>query len=194
MGRTFKLQKELLKTKMNHNEVDCNNYRDKKSECSDYVKQDVLCTAFSYGRYCKTMEEITEFSKKDSLSAPELGWKNFSSVRDENDEPIHTYNDKCMRHFVRLKTKRGRVRAFNQYYKSNVCGDFLKIIPRQLKVEGNVYDNIEAYMIYKNDHLKFIKEDYESNFRDHRDIDEEEMENYINKKLVNSHFFNFQNN
>ena len=38
-------------------------------------------------------------------------------------------------------------------------------------------------MIYKNHHLKTIKEEYESNFNDYRDIDEEEMNNYINKKL-----------
>ena len=30
IGKTFKLQKKLLKTKMNHDEVDCNNYNDKK--------------------------------------------------------------------------------------------------------------------------------------------------------------------
>ena len=41
----------------------------------DYVKQDVLCTAFSYARYSKAMEEITGFSMKDCLSAPGLGLK-----------------------------------------------------------------------------------------------------------------------
>ena len=86
---------------MNHNEIDYNNYKDKKDEWLDYVKQDVLCTAFSYARYCKSMEEITGFSIKDSLSAPGLGWKYFNSMRDENDEPIYTYNDKYMRYFVR---------------------------------------------------------------------------------------------
>ena len=38
LGRTFKLQKELLKTEMNHDEIDYNNYKDKKSEWLDYVK------------------------------------------------------------------------------------------------------------------------------------------------------------
>ena len=35
----------------------------------------------------------------------------------------------------------------------------------------------------KNHHFKFIKEEYESKFNDYRDIDEEEMNNYINKKM-----------
>ena len=40
---------------MNHDIVDGNNYMNKKDEWLPYVKQDVLCTAFSYGRYCKAM-------------------------------------------------------------------------------------------------------------------------------------------
>ena len=79
-----------------------------------FVEQDVLCTAFSYARYCKAMEEITGFSMKDCLSAPGLGWKHFNSMRDENDEPMYTYNDEYMRCFARQSFKGGRVCAFNQ--------------------------------------------------------------------------------
>ena len=39
-------------------------------------------------------------------------------MRDESDEPIHTYNDKYRRHFVRQSIKGGRISAFNQDYKS----------------------------------------------------------------------------
>ena len=67
LGRTFKSQKELLETEMNHDEVYADTWKDEKSEWLDYVKQDVLCTAFSYARYCKAMEEITGSSMKDSL-------------------------------------------------------------------------------------------------------------------------------
>ena len=114
IGKTFKLQKELLKSEMDHDEVDYDNYKDKKDEWLPYVKNDVLCTAFSYDCYCKAMEEITGFSLKDCLSAPGLGWKYFNSMRDDNDEPIYTYNDKYMRWFVRQSIKGGRVCAFNQ--------------------------------------------------------------------------------
>ena len=85
---TFELQKELLKTEMNHDEVDYNNYNDKKLEWLPYVKNDVLCTALSYAKNFKAMEEITGFSMKDCSSAPGLGWKFFKSTRDENDEAI----------------------------------------------------------------------------------------------------------
>ena len=37
LGKTFKLQRQLLKTGMNHDEVDGNNYKDKKDECLDYA-------------------------------------------------------------------------------------------------------------------------------------------------------------
>ena len=138
LGKTFKLQKELLKTEMDHAAVDGNNYKDKKDEWLDYVKQYVLCTAFSYARYCKAMQKITGFSMKDCLSAPGLGWKYFNSLTTEEDEPIYTYIDKYIRWFVRQNIKGGRVCAFNQYYKSKICGDIFKIISRELKVGGNV--------------------------------------------------------
>ena len=92
------------------------------------------------------MEEITAFSMKNCLSAPGLGWKYFNIMRDENDEPIYTYNHKYMRHFVRQSIKGRQVSAFNQYYKSKVCVDILKILSRDINVEGNVYDTIDAYM------------------------------------------------
>ena len=131
LGKTFKLQKELLKTEMNHDEIDYNNYKHKKSEWLDYVKNDVLCTAFSFARYCKAMEEFTGFSMKNCLSAPGLGWKYFNSMRDENDEPIYTYNNKYMRWFVRQSIEGGRVCAFNQYYKSKICDEVFKIISEE---------------------------------------------------------------
>ena len=66
---------------MDHDEVDYNNYKDKKDEWLPYVKNGVLCTAFSYARYCKATEEITGFSMKDCLSAPGIGWKYFNSFK-----------------------------------------------------------------------------------------------------------------
>ena len=101
LGRTFKLPKSLLKTEMDHDEIDENNWRDKKDEWLTYVKNDVLCTAYCYARYKKCIEELTRFSMKNCLSLPGLGWKNFNKLRTEEDEPIYSYNDKNMRWFVR---------------------------------------------------------------------------------------------
>ena len=42
IGKTFKLQKDLLKTETNHEEVDGNNNKDKINEWLPYVKNDVL--------------------------------------------------------------------------------------------------------------------------------------------------------
>ena len=183
LGKTFELPKELLKTEMNHDEIDANNYKDKKDIWLPYVKNDVLCTAYSYARYIKAMEEITGFSMKDCLSLPGLGWKYFNSLRTEEDEPIYTYNDKYMRWFVRQSIKGGRVCAFNQYYKSKHCDDILEIINKELAVKGTVYNTIEAYMEYKNKHFKIFEKEYEDQFDDYRDENIEEKEKYINEKL-----------
>ena len=183
LGKTFKLQKELLKTEINHNEVYSDTWKGKKLEWLPYVKNDVLCTAYSYARYIKAMEEITGFSMKDCLYLPGLGWKYLNSLRTEEDEPIYTYNDKYMNWFVRQSIKGGRVCAFNQYYKSKHCDDILKIINRELAVKGTVYNTIEAYMEYKNKYFKFFEKEYESQFDDYRDEDVDEKEKYINEKL-----------
>ena len=118
LGKTFKLQKELLKTEMNHDETDEIIYMNNEDEWLPYVKIYVSCTAVSYARYSKAMEDITGFSMKCCLSPPGLGCKYFNSLTTEEYEPIHTYNDKYMRWFVRQSVKVGRVCAFNQYYKS----------------------------------------------------------------------------
>ena len=185
LGKTFKLQKELLKTEVNHDAVDGNNYKDKINEWLPYVKNDVLCTAFSYARYIKAVEEITGFPMKDCLSLPGLGLKYFNSLRTEQDEPIYTYNDKYMRWFVRQAAYGGRVCAFRQYYKSKSCDDILKIMSRELCVKGNDYDIIEAYMEYKNKHFKVFEKEYEDQFNDYRDENVEDKEKYINEKLSN---------
>ena len=149
LGRTFKLQKELLKTQMNHDEIDGDNYKDKINEWLPYVKNDVLCTAFSYARNIKANEEITGFSMKDCLSAPGQGLKYFNNMRHENDEPIYTYNDIYMRRFLRQSIKGGRVCSFNQNYVSKTCDEVMEIISKELNVKGSIHDKVEAYMYYK---------------------------------------------
>ena len=88
LGKTFELPKQLLKTEMNHIDIDYNNWRDKKDEWLPYVKNDVLCTAYCYASYNKCMEKITGFSMKDCLSLPGLGWKYFNSLRTKEDETV----------------------------------------------------------------------------------------------------------
>ena len=59
----------------------------------------------------------------------------------------------------------------------------MKILSEELNEKENAYDIIEAYLKYKNHHLKSVKQEYESKFNDYRDVDEVEKNNYINKKL-----------
>ena len=144
LSKTFKLQEELLKTEMNHDEVYSDTWKDKKDERLEYVKIDVLCTAFSYARYSNAMEEFTGFPTKDCLSLPGLGWKFFNNLRTEEDEPIYTYNDEYMSWFVRQSIKRGRVCAFNQYFKfEKICDNILKIISEKLNIIEKIYDIVE---------------------------------------------------
>ena len=103
---------------------------------------------------------------KDCLSLPGLGLKYFNSLRTEEDEPIFTYNDKYMRWLVRQAGHGGRACAFNHFYKSKICDDFLKIISKELCVKRNDYDIIEVYMVYKNKLFKVFEKEYEDQFID----------------------------
>ena len=88
-----------------------------------------------------------------------------------------------MRWFVRQAAYGGRVCVFNQYFKSKSCDDILKNISEELDVKGNVYDIVEGYMNYKNEHLKNFANEYENQFNDYRDENVGEKERYINEKL-----------
>ena len=50
-------------------------------------------------------------------------------------------------------------------------------------MNGNIYDIIESYLIYKNKCLKNYLTECESKFNDYKDEDVEEKEKIVNKKL-----------
>ena len=61
------------------------------------------------------MEKITPFGMKDSLTFPSLAIEYFSSLRDETDERVFTYNDDYMPCFERTRKKVRPCGALNQY-------------------------------------------------------------------------------
>ena len=132
------------------------------------------------------MEELTGFGMKNSLTLPSLANKYFNSLRDESDEPIYTYNDEFMRYFVRQSIKGGRCSALNQYYKSNISQEVFNIISKELNIDDIndiVCEIIDKYFEYTNEQRNILEDEYDSNFKDYRDIDEEERTEHINKKL-----------
>ena len=137
MGKRYKLQPCLLKQELEHDEIFEDNWEETENEWLPSLKNDVLSTAFSYARYSKRMEELTGFGMKNRLTLPSLANKFLNSLREENEEPIYTYNDEFMRHFVRQSIKGGRCSALNQYYKSNISQEVFNIISKELNVNGN---------------------------------------------------------
>ena len=185
IGKRYKLQPCLPKQELEHDEIFEDNWEEKEIECSPYLKNDVLSTAFSYARYSKGMEELTGFGMKNSLTLPSLANKYFNSLREENDEPIYTYNDDFMRHFVRQSIKGGQCSALNQYYKSNISQEVFNIISKELNFNGNdnVCEIINKYFEYTNEQQKILEDEHDSQFNDYRDNDEEERTEHINKEL-----------
>ena len=98
---------------------------------------------------------------KNSLTLPSLANKYFNGLRDESDEPIYTYNDEFMGHFVRKSKKGGRCSALNQYYKSNISQEVFNIISKELIVNGqdNVCEIINKHLEYTNEQRKIIEDE-----------------------------------
>ena len=185
IGKSYKLQPCLLKQELEHDEIFEENWEEKENQWLPYLENDVLSTAFSYARYSKGMEELTGFGMKNSLTLPSLANKYFNSLRDESDEPIYTYNDEFMRHFVRQSIKGGRCSALNQYYKSNISQEVFNIISKELNVNDNdnVCEIMNKYFEYTNEQRKIIEDKYDLKFNDYRDIDVEERTEHINNEL-----------
>ena len=148
IGKRYKLQPCLLKQELDHDEIFEDNWEEKENEWLPYLKNDVLSTAFCYARYSKGMQEFTNFGMKDSLTLPALANKYFNSLRDENAEPIYTYTDPFMRHFVRKSIKGARVAALNQYYKSDISKEVFNIISKELNIKGSIDNACEIVNKY----------------------------------------------
>ena len=142
---SYKLQPSLLKQEMEQDEIYEDTWEAREIEWLPYVKNDVLSTAFCYARYTMSMEELTNFGMKNSVTLPSLAIKIFHSLKDENDEPIHTYTAPFMRFFVRLSIKRGRCNVFNQHYKSEIPDQVFIIFSKELNVNSNICHLLENY-------------------------------------------------
>ena len=75
---------------MSQDEVFEDTRKNQKDGLLDYVKDDVLCSSFSYDRFKKGMEKIIGFRMKNNLTLPSLVSKLFFNLREKNDEPLYT--------------------------------------------------------------------------------------------------------
>ena len=123
-----KLQENLFKQELEHDEISEDNWEEKENELLPYLINDVSSTVFSYARCSEGIEKLTGFGMKNSLTLPSLANRYFNILRDENNEPIYTYNDEYMRHFVRQNIKGGRCSASNQFYKSTISDQVFLIL------------------------------------------------------------------
>ena len=166
ISKSYKIQESSLKKELEHDEYYEDKWEEKENEWLPYPKNDVLSTAFACARYAEGMEDLTGFGMKNCLTLTSLANKFFNRLRDENDEPIYTYNDEFMRHFVRQSIKGGRCSALNQFFKSFDSDEVFNIISKELNVNGNICEFLDESFEYKNKHRKIIENEYDSQFED----------------------------
>ena len=145
LGINYELQPSLLEQAMNHDETYEETWEDKEHERLPYLKNDALSTVFCYARCSKFMEERTGFGMKNSVTSPSFANKYFNKLKDENDEPIYTYNDKHLRWFVKQSKKGGRCSILQPYYKSIISDEVFNIISEELNDNCNICEISEKY-------------------------------------------------
>ena len=153
-GERYKLQSCLLKQGFEHDETYEDTWEAREQERLPYVKNNILPTAFCYARYTMSLELLTDFGMKNSLTLPSLANKHFNSLRVENDELIYTYTDPFMRNFVRQSRKGGRCKAFNQQYISEISDEVFNNISEEINVNGNICEILEKYFDILNKYEK----------------------------------------
>ena len=129
------------------------------------------------------MEELNNFGMKNSLTLPSLANKYLNILRDEDDEPIYTYNDPFGRNLVRKANKGGRCNAFNLHYKSEVSDKVFNIILKEFNVNGNICEILEKCFEFLNKYEKKYAKEFDSKYGDYRDFDEKEKTEFFNKKF-----------
>ena len=98
LGPTIKLQKELLKIERKHDEIDGNNYKDKKLNGLFMLNKKFCILLFLMLDSIKLWKKLLDSQGKTIYQHQERGWRYFNSMRDDSHEPIYTYNDKYMRY------------------------------------------------------------------------------------------------
>ena len=184
IGESYILQPCLLTQELEQDNFFEDIWEAKENEWLLYLKNNVLLAVFSYARYSEGMEELTGFGMKNSLTLPSRANKNFKSLRDENDEPIYSYNEEFMRHFVRQSIKEECCSTLDQYYKSTISDQVFNIMSQVLGVNGNLSEILDKNFEKKtNKHRKIIEHEYDAQYKDYRDNDQEKRIKFINNKL-----------
>ena len=88
-----------------------------------------------------------------------------------------------MRHFVRQSRNGGRSSASNQYYISTTSDEVFYIISKELVVNDKICKILGKFFEYENKHRKMKENDYDSQLKDYRDINQDEKLKYVNDKL-----------
>ena len=126
IGREHGLQPELLKGEIERSVIKESILADLRHTWEPYLKLNVLCLAFIYGRPSIEMQKKSGFGFKDCLTAASLVWKCFGTYN--NDRDFYTFNDKYVRDFVRKSIKGGRISDLNRCFESNQCDEILNTI------------------------------------------------------------------
>ena len=184
IGKKHGLQAERFKGEIEHSVFNESIFAELSEIWEPYLKLDVLCSAFINARHFMEMQKMSGFGIKDCLTEANLGWKCFGTYN--KDREFYTFNDKCVRDFIRKSIKGGRVAALNRYFESNRCEEILNTIKRHLKMNVNEISKIvDEYLKYINTKRDEFKLEFKNGEKDCREISKKELDNFLEKNWEN---------
>ena len=186
IGKEYGLQPELLKSEIEHTQINKNNYLKKTTILrhiwEPYLISDVICLGFIYARHSMEMQKMAGFGIEDCLTEASLGWKCFGKYNKKKE--FYTFNDKYVRSFIRKSIKGGRVLALNRYFESNQFDEIMSTIKKLLKINDNEISNIlDKYLNYINTKRKEYTLEFENGEKDYRKINKKELDKFLERKL-----------
>ena len=180
--KEYNVQPELLKSNMEHNQVNIHNYKDLEHIWKPYLKLDILGLASLIAKHGNDIQSITKVSFKNSLTESSLAWSTFGKYL--GDKTFYTPKNKYVRDFIHKTVHGGRVFALKRKYESDIFPEIVNILRKHLKSHTlPISDLFEEYYKRIDILTKQYTEQYDKHYADYRDINKADKEKYINNKL-----------
>jgi hypothetical protein len=145
---SYKLPSNLCKTGLNHEGITRDNFMDKQDEWRPYLELDVISLACCVTKFNEMAMELVGQNMQSCISSPQLTLKGWYAKLGP-DQPIFSFTNKYIRHFIRKTIKGGRVVATIKKFTSPLTKQIEQILHKYLGGDDqeNFLDLIDRYRV-----------------------------------------------
>ena len=167
--KEYNIQPDLMKSEINHDLINIDNSKDYENLWRAYLLDDVLGLSYVVAKHGNSIQKITGFSYKNSLTEAALGWSCLERYLKEVNKILYIPKNEFVRDFIKTTVHGGRVLACNKNFAPKSFTDVVIVLEFYGKdLEVSVLFN--KYFKHINAIKNYYKEKYEAKFGDYRRI------------------------